>query len=46
MFYFTKHPKPKTRKNKWIKIIDFTKINTGGIDINKLLIYLNGETKQ
>ena len=40
MPYFTKHAKPAVRKNKWKKIIDFTKINKGGVDINKILLKL------
>ena len=46
MPYFTKHSKPNILKNKWKKIIDFTKINRGGVDIDKILIYLNGEIKR
>jgi len=37
MPYFTKHSKPATRENKWKKIIDFTKINKGGVRINEIL---------
>jgi len=37
MLYFSKYPKPTTHKNKWKKIIDFTKINKGGVRINEIL---------
>ena len=40
MLYFTKHAKPNTRKNKWKEIIDFTKINKNGVNINKILLKL------
>lgn len=37
MPYFIKYNKPKTNQIKWKKIIDFTKINNGGIGINEIL---------
>jgi len=40
MLYFTKYAKPNTNKNKWKKIIDFTKINKGGVNINEILLKL------
>ena len=35
MLYFTKYAEQKTRRNKWKKIIDFTKITKCGVSINK-----------
>jgi len=40
MLYFTKYAKPTTRKIKRKKIIDFTKINKGGVNINEILLKL------
>ena len=31
---------PDIHKNKWKKIIDFTKINKGGVDIKNILLKL------
>jgi len=44
MLYFTKYAEEKsqtlnkaTRSERWEKIIDFTKIKKGGIDIDEIL---------
>lgn len=37
MLYFTKYAENNTRRNKWKKIIDFTKTNKDGVDIKEIL---------
>lgn len=42
---FTKHLKSSARKNKWKKIIDFSKIKKGGVDIDDILLSICRDKK-
>ncbi|MDO8593266.1 MAG: hypothetical protein Q7R92_05945 [bacterium] len=45
MPYFIKYTKSTARENKWKKIIDFTKINKGGVNIDAIILSICRDKK-